>query len=221
MSLTTRLERATQSLTPLQRAVLVLQALRDGREVGSDITDSKDEQQRRAFNRYMALLWVANHQLGANAAIIAFRVELAQKEHWRVQVLNQAAGLLDEDEGRPPSKAQRNWRKRKGPIEVPVFLRSLALECDDDCAELVQHLWREVLALEQVWQDLSAEFGGEDPVLPEHRERLKQTTEELRELAGDMGIKKLPEQPDDELTQAWANVVNESFRHLGLVEPYV
>src|SRR5688500_7988686 len=141
----------TEGLSPLQRAVLVLKELRQGRGPTPEVRDVKDPQQRRIFNRYMALLWVANHQLGATSTMIAMRVEIAEKEKWLAQLLNDAADILDDTEGKPRSRAKRNRRQQKGEIEVSVFLRGLALECRDDAAALVEHLWREVAALEQVW----------------------------------------------------------------------
>ena len=80
MTMQSRLQRATQSLTPLQRAVLVVQATREGREPDPELRRIDDEVQRRAFNRYMALLWVANYHLGAIASITAYRVEVAEQD---------------------------------------------------------------------------------------------------------------------------------------------
>ena len=105
-------------------------------------------------------------QLGAINVITAHRVEAAEREKYRFLILNEAADLLVEAEGNPPSKARRHWRAGKGEIEVSVFLRSLALECRDEAAGLVELLWQEVTSLEQVWLELSADFAGEDIVVP-------------------------------------------------------
>jgi len=220
MSITTRLQRVTQSLTPLQRALLVLQALREGREMDAEVRDIKDEQQRRAFNRYIAYLWVINHQLGAVAAITAHRVDIAENEKTRFLLLNEAADELDQAEGKPRSKGIRSWRNYKGTMEVAVFLRSLALECRDDGAALVTHLWHEVQSLEQVWRDLSLDFAGEDVAMRENRELVDEATTRLRACAAAFGVKKLPTEPEARHVEAWTSLVNDSFRHLGLAEPY-
>ena len=220
MSISTRLQKVTQHLTPLQRALLVMQALREGREVDPGVRDIDDEQQRRAFNRYIALLWVINHHTGSAAAITAYRVEIAENERHRFDLLNEAADLLDEAEGNPPSKGRRNWRNGKGDIEVSVFLRSLALECRDEGVTLVVHLWQEVLALQELWRDLSVDFGGEDVVTLENRERIDDATARLRECARAFGVKKLPQEPANGFVESWAGLVNDSFKHLGIVEPY-
>ena len=219
MSVSTRLQNVTQSLSPQQRALLVLKAMHEGRDFDPSIREINDPQQRRVFNRYMALLWVANHRLAAIAASIAFRVEVAEKEKYLWQILNEAADLLDEAEGSPPSKGQRNWRG-KGDIQVSVFLRSLALECRDDTAALVTHLWQEVTALERVWRDLSGEFAGEDAVIPEHRQRIDETIQTLRDVAKTLQIRKLPDEPEEAIVSMLTEAVNDSFRHLGFAEPY-
>jgi hypothetical protein len=220
MSITARLQKVTQSLTPLQRAVLIMKALQEGRELDPDLSRIEDPVQHKAFNRYIALLWVANHYLAAAAAITAFRVDVAEAEQRRYEVLNEAAGFLDEDLGTPPSKGFRNWRERKTDVTVPEFLRSLALECRDDGAALTVHLWQELRALEQVWQDLASEYGGEDIVLAENREKADGAARRLRDCARAFGVRKLPDQPDTRFVEAWTTVVNDAFKHLGLMEPY-
>jgi hypothetical protein len=197
-----------------------MQALREGREVDPAVRDIKDEQQRRAFNRYIAYLWVINHQLGAVASITAHRVEIAESEKTRFLLLNEAADEVDAAEGKPPSKAIRNWRNHKGTMEIAVFLRSLALECRDDGAAMVTHLWQEVASLEQVWADLSLEFAGEDVVTREYREMVTDVRARLRTCADAFGLKKLPSEPEAAFVESWTGLVNDSFHQLSIVEPY-
>ena len=98
MSIATRLQGATQGLSPLQRALLVLQAVRDGKEPDPELRRIDDEQERRVFNRYMGLLWVINHQLGATLSVIEYRVEIAESHAHYSELFNEAAGLVDEHE---------------------------------------------------------------------------------------------------------------------------
>ena len=219
MTMQSRLQRATHALSPLQRAVFVLQVLHDGREPDPELRRIDDPVQRRAFNRYMALLWVANHHLGSIAAITSHRVELAENAAHYWQLFNEVAGLMEEEHGLKPSKPFRNWRARPV-VTVPGFLRSLALEARDDAVRTIEHLWKEALALESVWAELALEFDGEDIVLPENRERQDETRERLRVAAKTVGLRRLPAEPEDDMIQACHEAVSESFRHLGYAEPF-
>ena len=217
MSVQTRLQRVTQSLTPLQRAVLVLQATREGREPDPELKRIDDQVQRRAFNRYMALLWVANHHLGALSAITAFRVEVAEQAAFYFELFNEAADLIDEHDGLAPTKPARNWR-RKALITAPELLRGLALERKDEVVAQVELLWKETLGVEAVWAELAEDFAGEDLIMPDLRQRQEETQERLRVLAKRVGLRRLPSEPGDELTRSFHEAATESFHHLGYSE---
>jgi hypothetical protein len=214
MTMQSRLQRVTQHISPLQRATLVLQAKKEGREPDPDLRQIDDEVQRRAFNRYMALLWVANHYLGAIASIISYRVELAEQAAQDHELFNEVAGLVEEREGLAPSKPSRNWRS-KDLVTVPEFLRGVALERRDKAAETVEHLWQETLALETVCAELAEEFGGEDILLPEFRQRDAETKQRLKDSARKVGLRKLPAEPGEEYLQVYHHAVQESFEQLG------
>jgi len=94
MSISARLQKATHSLSARERALLVLQALSEGREPDPDLRRIDDESQRRTFNRYMALLWAINHHLGAVASITSFRVEVVESAKYYFDLFNEAAGQL-------------------------------------------------------------------------------------------------------------------------------
>ena len=217
MSITARLQKATQSLTPHQRAVLVLQATREGRDPDRDLWRFEDETQRRAFNRYMALFWVANQHLGSIAGITAYRVELAENAAHYFELFNEVAGLFEEEQGLKPTRGTRNWRT-KDVVTVPEFLRSLALEARDNAVQQVEHLWKETLALEAVTSDLAEEFAGEDILVPEQRQRIVETQARLKEAAKKVGLRKLPNEAGDEVIQVYRSAVEDSFRQLGYVE---
>jgi hypothetical protein len=218
MSITTRLQKVTQGLSPLQRALLVLEALRDGREPDPELRRIEDEQQRRVFNRYMGLLWVANHHLAAFLSIIEFRVEVAESRAHYFELFNEAAGLVEEHEGIKRTRGDRKWRERRGEITVPAFMRSLALEARDDGNAQVRHLWQELLAFDEVIEDLSPDFAGEDPLLPDLRQRAGSIRSRLSAAATKLGAGKLPEEPDAPFVDAYTAAVDEAFRHLNLVE---
>jgi hypothetical protein len=217
MTLQSRLSKATQSLSPLQRAVLVVQAAREGRELGPELRRIDDGVQRRAFNRYMGLLWVANYHLGAIVAITAYRVEVAEQDAHYYKLLNEAATLIEEHEGLMPAKAVRNWR-RKEITTAPEMLRGMALERKADATTIIQLLWRETLGVEAVWSELAEDFGGEDIIMPDLRERHANAQERLRAIAKTVGLKRLPSEPGDELTRSFREAVSDSFHHLGYSE---
>ena len=213
MSITTRLSRATQTLSPLQRATLVLHSLREGREPDPELRRIDDELQRRAFNRYMALLWVANHHLGAVAAITAYRVELAEQAAHYFELFNEIAALIEEHHGLQPTRASRTWRTREL-TTAPEVLRGLALERRDEAVQQVVHLWKETLALEAMWDELAEDFAGEDIVLPEFRERHLDTQERPRAAAKPVGLRHLPSEPEEAMLQAFETALTEAFKHL-------
>ena len=214
MTLQSRLQRATRSLSPLQRAILVLQAAREGKDPDSELQSIDDEVQRRAFKRYMALLWVANHHLGAVASIISYRVELVEQAANDYAMFNEVAGLVEKHEGLAPSKPTRNWRS-KDVVTVPEFLRGLALERRDQAVETAEHLWRETLALEAVCAELAEEFAGEDVLLSDSHQRDAETRRRLKETARKVGLRKLPTDPGEEFLRVYRNAVQEAFEHLG------
>jgi hypothetical protein len=188
--------------------------MREGREPEQDLLRIDDEVQRRAFNRYMGLLWVANQHLGAIAGITAHRIALAENAAHYWELFNEAAGLVEEQNGLEKTKGSRNWRSKEV-VSVPEFLRSLALQARDEAVANVTHLWKEILALEAVTAELAEVFAGEDILLPEQQERVDVTREGLQEVAKKIGLRRLPAEPDDETMAVYRSAVEDSFRQLG------
>ena len=220
MSLHSRLQKVTQGLSPPQRAVLVLQALRDGREPDPELRRIADEQQRQAFNRLVSLIWMTNHHIGAVANITAYRVDLVEDAQRYFNLFNEAASLLEEAEGVKRTRGYKDWRKRQS-ITAAEFLRSLALECREDGISVLVHLWQELLAQQLVRDDIAAEFDGEDPLLPVNREVIDDTRSRLLASAEAFSARKLlPDVPGDEFVARYQALVNDAFRQLLLVEPY-
>jgi hypothetical protein len=217
--LDTRLQRLTQNLSPLQRAILMLRALKEDREPDPELHRIADEHERRAFNRYLSLLWITNHYLGAISGITSYRVELVEQAQHYADLFSGAADLLDEAEGGKRSRAYRNWRMRPT-VTASELLRSLALECREDARQQLAHLWQEVGAQELVRSDIAAEFEGEDPLAPELRERDTETRTRLLAVADSLKARQLLTDPADEFVGAYQNAINEAFRQLHLTEPY-
>jgi hypothetical protein len=117
-----------------------------------------------------------------------------------VRLLDQAAGLLEEQEGLERSRKPRDWRSSDS-MPVPEFLRRLALELREDLLTTVALRWREVAAIELVWDELAEEFAGEDPVSPEVRTMTEETRQQLMALAREFGKRRLTGPDEDTLAE--------------------
>ena len=220
MSIHSRLQKVTQGLSPQQRAVLTLQALKEGREPDPELRRISDEQQRQTFNRYVSLIWITNHHVGAVARITAYRVDLVEQARKYFDLFNEAAVLMEEAEGVKRSRGYKDWRKRPT-ITGSELLRSLALECKEDGVQYLLHLWQELCAQELVTQDLAGEFEGQDPLLPAYHDQVEDTRTRLLAAADAFSARKLlPAEPGDEFVSRYQTMVNEAFRELMLAEPY-
>ena len=82
-TLNSRLQKVTQALSPLQRAMLVVRAQRDGRECDPELLRFDDPQQRRAFDRYMGLGFVINRELGNAGLVLHERVAIGKADERR------------------------------------------------------------------------------------------------------------------------------------------
>jgi hypothetical protein len=219
VTLSARLQKVTQGLTPHQRAVLVLQALREGREPDPELRRIDDPVLSRAFNRYMALLWVINQHLGAVSRVTALRVELVENAIYYAELFSKAAAIAQEREGGANPKAHRDWRTRKETTLTDLLL-SLAQEAKRDGIANLTHLWKEACALQAVREELAADFEGVDPLLPAQRDDAEEARCRLLAAADTLGVRRRLVDRDEEYVGVYQQEVNESFRHLGLAEPY-
>jgi choline dehydrogenase-like flavoprotein len=131
----------------------------------------------------------------------------------QVRLLDQAAGILESDLGIEPVKRPRDWREHN--MEVPEFLRRLALELREDLLTAVAQRWRELGALETVWGELAEEFGGEDPVSPELRSLADGTKQRLRAMAEEFGGRRRMTGPDEDALSEVRNHIEAAFQQLG------
>jgi hypothetical protein len=218
MSTSSRLTRLLPSLTPQQRAVLVLRARNANTEPAPELLRDSQAADRRAFNRYMALVYVANADLGALCYVIALQVEGSEFGRNQVSLLNAAAALAEQAEGLTrPAPASRHWRRKKT-VGTGEFLRGVAAELRYEALQEVSLRWRELRALEIVWAEVAAEFDGEDPVHPELRQKAAETEVKLRELARELHLRHLPE-PEEALVAMTRELLDHAFAYLNLVEP--
>jgi transcription antitermination factor NusG len=213
MTMQTRLQKVTQSLSPLQRIVLILRAQREGREPDPELYRDGDPQQRKAFNRYIALLYVINRELGALCYTVSGFSEFLDCNAEQVRLLERAAEQLEEAEGIEKATRPRDWRSAQQ-MEVPEFLRSMAAELRHDLLKSLAQRWSEVGAVEQTWQELAEEFGGEEPVTPELRAIAVATKGRLQSLAQEFGGKRRLGPPTDAALTETRRVVDEAFEKL-------
>jgi len=100
------------------------------------------------------------------------------------------------------------------------LIESLALEAKEQGVQYLLHLWKEAGALQALREDLAADFEGEDPLLPEPSHEAEETRRRLLAAADTLGVRKRLVDHDEDYVRLYQTEVNESFKHLGLVEPY-
>jgi hypothetical protein len=213
MTMQTRLQKVTQSLSPLQRIVLILRAQREGREPDPELYRDSGRQQGKAFNRYVALLYVINRELGALCHTLSGWSQFLESNAEQVRLLERAAAQLEEAEGIERVPRPHDWRSAQQ-MEVPEFLRSMAAELRRDLLKSVAQRWSELGAVEQTWQELADEFGGEEPLTPELRALAAETKGRLLALAQEFGGKRRLGLPTDAALTETRRVVDDAFEKL-------
>jgi len=217
MTIANRLGKLTPALTGKERAILAIRAQNEGRQPDPELLKISDPAQRRQYDRYIGLGYVASAELGMLCYAIKGQAEHAANQAHAFEVIEEASGILAADLAEEvDAKKVRAWRKQKT-VTVPEFLAGLALEVRESAvAELVTR-WKELQALERVWEALRAEFDGEDPVVPEVRALADAAAATLRELAVRYRIKRLPEPEQEDIDRTWA-LVDQAFDLLKLVK---
>ena len=213
MTVQSRLQKITQSLSPLQRITLMLEAHRDGREADPELHRISDPHQAKAFRRYIALLYISNAALGPRCdavAIVAGDLDVAANQ---VRLLEQAAGVLEEEHGLKLPRRVRDWH-RSGEMEVNEFLRSLARDLRNDLVEVLALRWQELRAVELVWDELAEEFGGADPVDPQFREKVAEASGRMQALAKEMNATRRLLEPDEDVLAEARKAVDDAFARL-------
>ena len=215
MTMTRRLQKATQSLSALERIQLLLGAARNGKEPDPEIARGMEPGQNRAFNRYVALLHVSGATLGPRCEALRIVSHDLEGAAERCRLLEEAAAQLESEHKLRRPRRVRDWRQTKQ-IGVNEFLRSLAEEQRAELIEIVALRWTELRAVELAWQELSEEFGGEDPAAPEQRQIANELSSSLQTLARDMGGAEGLEEPND---RALAEVQTAMDDALARLEP--
>ena len=218
MTLDTRLARLRSRLTPRQRAALALRAQRAGEVLDPSIREGLPEADRREFNRYMGLFYIANYELDAIVRVVACRLAGYEHDARLADLLVEAASLLDEQLGlTPPKRPVKDWRRKKS-VTPPDFLRGLAAQLRSETLDEVVGRWQELRAVEAVLAEIAADFDGEEVLVPEQREQADDAAARLEALARELGFKGAVPEPGDELVQLARGSLERGLAHLRLVE---
>jgi hypothetical protein len=87
MSIQQRLARLSPALTAQERAILILEAWKEGRQEDPSWRHTMPQEQSRAFNRYIELMNQANVPLGRLISVLDLQVEALQtREAWLVDI---------------------------------------------------------------------------------------------------------------------------------------
>lgn len=211
-----RFQKLLPGLSGKERAILAARQQSAGQAPDPDLGRGMAPDQARIFDRYVALACAVNVDLGALTDALAVNLRHLEKAADHVALLEDAARVLEEDNGlTAPSRPVRDWRRRKT-IEVNLFLRGLAYESRELLAEEVRVRWGELQAMKAVWGEARVEFDGEDPLTPELTAKAAATEDGLRDLLALVGLK--PEKlgaPSEAAVDEIRTFVDEAFRRLG------
>ena len=154
-----RIDRLLVTLTPRERALLVLRAWKEGREPAAHLLHSRSDGEAFEYNRILDLLRVASEELTQYLVVIHLLVgQLQMKLCWYLTIL--LWGLAHDDE-----RAEE--------------LRVLVLK---GLTDGIAQRWRELGALEVALAEIADEVDGEDVLHPAARSCLVETREQLHEL---------------------------------------
>ena len=219
MRLAARLDRVLPALTVRERVSLTLRAQAAGDEPDPQLSRLSSLEERKEYDRYVALIIAANVELGTLVQALAIALwEIASRLD-DADLLREAAALSAEQEGSVmPDKPVRNWRSIN-PISTPFFLCGVAEDIQSQLRDQLKLRWQEVRALEILWTEIAAEFGGADPRHPELKAKADELSADARELATRLFARprKAPE-PTDEVLAGMRERVDRAFGYLGLIE---
>lgn len=177
-----RVDGLFKGLTARERGLLVLQALKDGKDEDPQVKLAMPDSQVDTFNRLIALLNGTNLHLGPYVLLIKSLVDQTSlRVGWLMTVT--LLGIRDEKE------------------------KSLSLVAEVTEA-LIEHLksgvafqWQELRAVELATDEVTQEFAGEDPMIPQLRsvfDRAKAELTDIAETLNRFGIEVELKEPDDE-----------------------
>lgn len=209
----TTLGQLKASLTAKERALLTIRAELADETPDSHLRRSMPDGQREEFRRYMVLYYVANAELGTIAIF-------SQREANNIAHLGEIGQILDRAKAEASADLNEQVERLKGrrageKVNLPTYLDGLAASCRRVYLEEASHRWQELRAIEILWDEICGEFGGEDVVRLELRQKLLQARECLGTVFEDCHRKRRPE-PPMELVESYRQHVRDVIRMFGL-----
>ena len=214
-SLRSRLGKLAPGLTAKERFILLLRTHNAGEPQDPEIRRTMPKSEIRAFNRYAHLAYVANVTVGPLLFAISVHAEGIEYASQRITMIEAAASQLEE-------AYPEGFEAHEGMVTVPDFLRGLAKELRKDMWSDLSLRWRELRAVEIVWDEIAGEFDGE-PIVDEKMRRLRdETRDKLMQLSGVFSAngqkKRLPE-PAAAFVDQLRDAVKQAYIHMGWIEP--
>lgn len=211
MTLAGRLERLVPALSVRERFLVALREYKSDQKVSVNTADlpAGPKSEYQDYARFVVAL---NNILSHYADVYAHQARFLQ-EHVEIQleILNNAASLLEEKEGLP--KEEVSWRTfRSGKeVTVPTYLRGLSFRLREQLLIELGWVWQGLRAIELVWLEAEQELG-EDPIHPTSRDLLTNAKELVAASRSRLGARRKPREPGSEMIEEAWRLVRSSAR---------
>lgn len=167
-----RLDRLTPAFSARERAILALRAWKEGVPEDPELRSKMPLEQGPEFARYIDLIRGTYDVVSLFVVILDQSLALLDARYgWLLSLQLWALSISD--------LADRNTRRRG---KSARRAEKIAEAVGTRLREGIELRWRELLATEQVLEEVAAEFDGEDPARPQERRALAQGKETLNEL---------------------------------------
>ena len=213
-SLRSRLGKLAPGLTAKERFILLLRAHNNGEPEDPELKRTMPRGQIKAFNRYAHLAYVANVTVGPVLFAISVHAEGLEYIQHRIATIEAAASQLEE-------KYPGDFQAHEGMVTVPEFLRGLSKELRKEMWDDLSLRWRELRAVETVWEEIASEFDGEPVVNRKMRNLADETRERLQQVAGVFsagGQKRRLPAPSSDFVDQLRDAVKEAYVRMGWIE---
>ena len=211
MTLAGRLGRLLPALSVRERFLVALRDYKSDREISASIADLAPAH-RSEYQDYARFVVALNNTLGTYVGVYASQAAFLE-DHVEIQleILNNAASFLEEQEGLPREEVSRRTLRRKKEVTVPAYLRGLAFRLQEQLLFELDWVWAGLRAIELVWSEAEQELG-EDPVHPTTRDSLAKAKELVSASRSRLGARKKPKEPAAEMVEQGRRLVRQSAR---------
>ena len=224
MSIEQRLNRLTPGLSAKERAILVLESWKEGREEDYQLRATMPPQQVPEFNRLIELMNGTMLRLSTYILILDAEVEkLELRQAWLVTLvlweeqLERARLAVSQPVGETGHKPRKRASSRERTPATPLTdaltpkFSLIAKSLREGLATLFASIWQAVVAVEIVLAEVAQEFEQVYPLTPAKREELESVKSRLGKLAEELaylGVDAQIPEPDVELTGSIRKMVD-------------